>query len=125
MSTKENKEFVRRYLDAINGKTKPAAVVNQYIADSDPLLKQHIAGFEAAFPHYALLVEDMIAEDDKVVVRFTFHGTQKGEFMGIPATGKEVNVPGIIIYRMAESKIAEHWMQVDAMELMKQLGVRP
>ncbi len=124
MSTKENKEFVQRYLDAINGKTKPAAVANQYIADSDELLKQHIAGFEAAFPLYALLAEDMIAEDDKVVVRFTFHGTQKGEFMGIAATGKEVNVPGIIIYRLANGKIAEHWMRVDSMTLMQQLGVQ-
>ena len=60
MSTSENKAFIRRYLDAINGKEKPAAVIDQYISDADAVLKQHIAGYEAAFPRYALIVEDMI-----------------------------------------------------------------
>jgi predicted ester cyclase len=124
MSTSENKAFVRRYLDAINGKDKPAAIVNQYISDSDAILKEHIAGYEAAFPHYALDVEDMIAEADKVVVRFTFSATYGGGFMNIPATGQRVAAPGIIIYRIAEGKIVEHWMQVDSAVLMQQLGTQ-
>jgi predicted ester cyclase len=123
MSATENKALIRRYLDAINGQAKPMAVLDQYIADSDNLLKQHIAGIEAGFPHYELIAQELIAEDDKVVVRFNFHATHQGDFMGIPATGKEVNVPGIIIYRIADGKIAEHWMQVDAMAMMGQLGV--
>ncbi len=124
MSTSENKAFVRRYLDAINGKDKPAAIVNQYISDSDAILKEHIAGYEAAFPHYALDVEDMIAEADKVVVRFTLSATYGGGFMNIPATGQRVAAPGIIIYRIAEGKIVEHWMQVDSAVLMQQLGTQ-
>jgi len=122
MSASENKAFVRRYLDAINGKEKPAAVQDQFISDADAVLKQHIAGYEAAFPRYALAVEDMFAEADKVVLRFTFRATYGGGFMDIPATGQQVAVPGIIIYRIAEGKIVEHWMLVDSAVLMQQLG---
>ena len=124
MSTSENKAFVRRYLDAINGKDKPAAVQDQYISDADAILKQHIDGYEAAFPHYALIEEDMIAEADKVVVRCTLRATYGGGFMNIPATGQQIAVPGIIIYRIADGKIVEHWMQVDSAALMQQLGVQ-
>ena len=124
MSASENKAFIRRYLDALSGQEKPAALLDQYIADSDQALKQHIAYSESAFPRYELIAEDMFAEDDKVVVRFTLRATHRGEFMGIPATGKQVAVPGIIIYRLAGGKIAEHWMQVDSVEMMRQLGVQ-
>ena len=124
MSVSENKAFTSRYLDAINGKEKPAAVLDQYISEADAVLKQHIAGYEAAFPRYALNVEDLIAEADKVVVRFTFRATYGGGFMNIPATGQQVAMPGIIIYRIADGKIVEHWMQVDSAVLMQQLGVQ-
>jgi len=124
MSASENKAFIRRYLEAINGQEKPAALLDQYIADSDPGLKQHIAYSESAFPCYELIAEDMLAEDDKVVVRFTLRATHRGEFMGVPATGKQVAVPGLIIYRVANGKIAEHWMQVDSVGLMQQLGAQ-
>ena len=125
MSVSENKAFISRYLNAINGKEKPAAVVDQFISEADALLKQHIAGYEAAFPRYALIAEDMIAEADKVMVRFTFRATYGGGFMNIPATGQQAAMPGIIIYRIADGKIVEHWMQVDSAALMQQLGVQP
>jgi len=124
MSASENKAFIRRYLDALSGQEKPAALLDQYIADSDQALKQHIAYSESAFPRYELIAEDMLAEDDKVVVRFTLRATHRGEFMGVPATGKKVAVPGIIIYRIANGKITEHWMQIDSGGLMQQLGVQ-
>ena len=85
-------------------------------------MKQRIPGYEAAFPRYALDVEDLIAEADKVVLRFTFSATYGGGFMSIPATGQQVAVPGIIIYRIADGKIVEHWMLVDSAVLMQQLG---
>ena len=125
MSASENKALIRRYLDALSGKDKPAALLDQYIADSDQALKQHIAYSESAFPRYELVAEDMLAEDDNVAVRFTLRATHRGEFMGIPATGKQIAVPGIIIYRIANGKIAEHWMQVDSAALMQQLGGQP
>ena len=124
MSVSENKALVSRYLEAINGKEKPAAVLDQYISDADALLKQHIAGYEAAFPRYALDVEEMIAEADQVVLRFTIRATYGGGFMNIPATGQQVAMPGIIIYRIAEGKIVDHWMQVDSAVLMQLLGVQ-
>jgi len=87
MSASENKTFISRYLAAINVKEKPAAVVDQFISEVDALLKQHIAGYEAAFPHYALDQEDMIAEASKVVVRFTFRATYGGGGNGHPCQG--------------------------------------
>lgn len=125
MPAAENKALVRRYLDAINGKEKPAAVVDQYISDADAILKQHIAGYEAAFPRYELAPEDVLADGDKVVVRFTLRATYGGGFMAIPAKGQKVAVPGIIIYRIAGGKIVEHWMHVDSALLMQQLGAQP
>jgi predicted ester cyclase len=124
MSTESNKAFVRRYFEAM-GKDKSPANVNRYVAESDQELKDHIAFFEAAFPKYQLSVDDMIAEGDKVAVRTTFTGTHKGDLMGIAPTGKDVVLPFIIIYRVSGDRIVEHWMSVDQMALMQQLGVAP
>ena len=123
MSTEDNKAFIRHYFDAISGKDKAAEVVNRYVADEE--LKHHIDLYEAAFPHYQLLAEDMIAEGDKVVVRSTFRGTHNGDLMGIPPSGKQVTMPVMLIYRIADDKIVQHWMQADALGLLQQLGVIP
>lgn len=122
MST-ENKAFIQRYLEALSGKDKPAATVNQYVANVH--LKEHIDMFEAAFPRYQLRAEDMIAEGDKVAVRATFQGTHKGVLMGIAPTGKQVTISLMLIYRIANGKIIEHWMNADQLGLMQQLGVVP
>lgn len=121
MTLDENKTFVRRYLEAVSGRDKPEALLDEYTTDEE--LKHHIAFFEAAFPNYVVLAEDMIAEGDKVAVRARFQGAHNGDLMGIPPTKKQVDVPFQIIYRIADGKIAEHWMSVDQMDLMKQLGV--
>lgn len=123
MQTDESKAIVERYLKAINGNVKTPQMADEFIADSDAGLKQHIAVAEAAFPRYSLEPEDLFAEGDKVMLRFTLRGTHKGDFMGIPPTGRTVAVPGMIIYRIANGKIAEHWMQMDNAALMHQLGV--
>lgn len=121
----QDKELIRSYFNSLSGKDKPAEVVNRYVADSDEELKQHVAFFEAAFPQYELIAEDMIAEGDKVAVRAIFKGTHKGDLMGIAPTGKQVTLPFIIVYRIAGDKIVEHWMSVDQLSLMQQLGVVP
>jgi steroid delta-isomerase-like uncharacterized protein len=87
--------------------------------------KQSAAGMRAAFPDMHVHIDDEIAEGDRVVNRFTAHGTQKGEMMGIPATGKEVSVTGISIHRLAGGKIVERWEEWDAMSMMVQLGAIP
>ena len=119
--TQENVATVQTYFAAISGKDKPAAILNMYVSDEE--LKKHIAFLESAFPRYVLVSEDIVAQDDKVAVRARFQGTQTGDLMGIGPTGKSVDVPFIIIYRMAGGRIAEHWLSIDQMELLKQLGV--
>ena len=122
MTGNEMKDFVQRYFTALR-RDKSEASLKEFIAE-EPLL-QHIAFFDAAFPGYWLEAEDMIADDDKVAVRFTFHGTHQAELMGIPPTGKTVSMDGIIIYRLADGKIVDHWMQTDTTSLMQQLGAMP
>jgi predicted ester cyclase len=125
MSTQENKAFILRYFDAISGKDKPPKVVDEYVADADQELKQEIASLEAAFPHYELIADDLVAEGDKVAVRATGRGTHKGDLMGIPPTGVEVTISLMLIYQIADGKIVKHWMVADDMSLMLQLGVIP
>ena len=125
MSAKKNKSFIRGYLETFSGKDKPAALLREYISGSGEGLIEHILVFEAAFPHYQLAIEDMVAEEDKVVVRFTLNGTHKGDLMGIPPTGKEVNLPGIVIYRITDGKIDESWLSVNQLDMMQQLGAIP
>lgn len=124
MSAQENKAFVRRYLEALSGKPKPAELVNEFV-DEQPM-KDHIAAAEAGFPSYELLAEKMIAEDDLVAVIGRFSGTHTGTFMGIPPTGKSFsNVPIHITYKVENGKIVDHWMLFDTADLMQQLGLVP
>lgn len=125
MNAQDNKIFMERYLAAMSGTNKAPAVVDIYVSDKDPELKEHIAFFEAAFPLYELTADDMIAEGDKVAVRATFTGIHKGDLMGIAPTGKEVILPLMLIYRIVDGKIVKHWMSIDQMTLMQQLGVMP
>ena len=125
MSAQENKVLIGQYLRALSGQHKPPEVVDQYVADSDQELKEHIAFFEAAFPHYQLIADDLFAEGNKVAVRATFTGTHEGDLMGLAPTHKTATIPIMLIYRIADGKIAEHWMVADQMSLMQQLGAIP
>ena len=80
----------------------------------------------AAFPDLAMTVEDVVDGGDKVVARVRFTGTQEGEFMGMPATGRTVDVNVIDIMRFADDGLVhEHWGVFDAMAMMQQLGALP
>ena len=87
--------------------------------------KQWVIIVRTAFPDFKITIEDMIAEGDKVVVRWTFRGTQKGELPGIPPTGKQVTQMGININRIADGKVVESWRSADDFGLLQQLGVIP
>ena len=79
-----------------------------------------------SFPDIAMSPQDMIAEDDKIASRVRVTGTHRGEFMGIPATGKAVDIELIDIVRVnSDGKVAEHWGIVDDATMMQQLGVMP
>ena len=81
--------------------------------------------FLAAFPDMQVTIEDEIGEGDKVVTRWTLHGTHQGELMGIPATHQHVSVNGISTDRIANGKVIEHWAELDILGMMQQLGVIP
>ena len=84
-----------------------------------------IGMMRATFPDMVVSTNDMIAEGDKVVSRWTGTGTHQGEFMGIPSTGNKVTVTGIGIDRLVDGKIVEHWEQFDTMGMMQQIGAIP
>lgn len=75
------------------------------------------------YPDIHLTVEDLIAEGDKVVGRTTVTGTHRGEFMGVPPTGKPVTYNEIFIFRFADGRVVETWGVVDVYAQMKQIGV--
>jgi predicted ester cyclase len=119
MSAEHNKALIRSYLEELRTDRSPATQ-DKYIADEE--LKQHIAMYDSVLPGYYLTPEDMIAEGDRVVVRATVHGVHAGPFMNTPPTGKTVAFPLIIIYRLADDKIVEHWMLTDMLAFMEQIG---
>jgi predicted ester cyclase len=122
MST-ANKTFVRRYVDALSGVAKTPDLLRQFVADEQ--LLQHVATIEAGFPRYEISADDMIAEGDKVVLRATFRGTHAGDFAGLAPTQRKVTQPFIIIYRVEGERIVEHWLSIDMLSFMQQLGAVP
>ena len=137
MSTEANKTSVRRFYDEVFNKKNRAAIdefidPNQVDHAAPPGTpgglagaKQTIGMYLTAFPDLHFTVEDMIAEGDKLVARLTVRGTQQGAFMGIPPTGKHVTATAIDISRMAGGKSVEHWIEMDTLGMMQQLGVIP
>jgi steroid delta-isomerase-like uncharacterized protein len=81
--------------------------------------------YRAAFPDWVELVDDVIAEGDRVAIRVTGRGTHRGEFQGIPATGRQVTAGGVGIARIADGRIVEAWAAYDALGLLQQLGALP
>jgi steroid delta-isomerase-like uncharacterized protein len=79
----------------------------------------------AAFPDSRVVVDDVIAEGNKVAVRHRLQGTHQAEFQGVSATGRQVDVNGIVVFRIENGVIAEAWLNADIMGMMQQLGVVP
>ena len=139
MSVEGNKaEYTRFFDEVLNGRNLAVLdelndpnFVDHARTDPRPELsdleaaRESVAQLHRAFPDIKWSVEDMIAEGDRVVARWTAHGTHEGEFMGIPPTGKPVAFSGIEIVRLAGGKGVEHWELLDVMALMQQLGALP
>ncbi len=115
----ECKQLVGRYLQALSGQRKTPELVAEFV--TDPHLAAHIRDVEAAFPEYELIADDLIAERDLVAMRGTFHGVHRGPFAGIPATAAAVSAPLMIVYRVRDNRIVEHWMQFDGAAVVSQL----
>jgi steroid delta-isomerase-like uncharacterized protein len=137
MSTEENKALILRMYEEVHNKGNLDVLdeitatdfIDHNLAPGLPSgldgAKQLFTMFHSAFPDFHVTVEDMIAEEDKVVSRLTMGGTHKGEFMGIPPTGKEVSVEVIDILRINNGKAVERWGIFDQLGLMQQLDVGP
>ena len=132
-----NKAVVRKIVEEVwNGK-KHDRIDEFYAADfvnvdpSSPEVKnleqfkQWVAGMNAGFPDEQVSIEDMVAEGDKVVKRWSVKATHTGEFMGIPPTNKKTNMSGITIYRIVDGKVKECVWSYDTYGFMVQLGVIP
>ena len=87
--------------------------------------KQSYGTMVQSSPDMHATIHDRIAEGDKVVTRKTLKGTQTGEYMGVPPGGRQIELSVIDIFRIADGKIAEHWMQADILGMMQQLGMLP
>lgn len=88
-------------------------------------VKQLFGALHAAFEDFHAVIHHQVAEGGKVATRKTFHGVHRGEFMGVPPTGKRVAYDVIDILYVREGRITDHWTQVDLLGLMRQLGVVP
>jgi steroid delta-isomerase-like uncharacterized protein len=129
------KEVVTSYLDAVWQEGNHAAI-DEYVS---PAFLQHAKGtipgrdglkaffnmLNSGFSNLEYHVEDMIAEDDKVLWRWSLNATNTGAFMGMPATGKNVSLTGMSLVRVADGQIVEHWGEQDMLGLLQQLGIVP
>ncbi|HEY5489095.1 MAG TPA: ester cyclase [Candidatus Limnocylindrales bacterium] len=132
MSTDANKEVVRRFVDQVFVNLNTSAV-DELVADdfvshnwpSDPdsktALKAATERLGQGLADISFSVDDLIAEDDRVVARLTARARQVGPFMGLPASGRSYEIGEIHIFRLRDGKLVEHWYEMDAMGLMKQL----
>jgi steroid delta-isomerase-like uncharacterized protein len=137
VSAEENKAVVQRWTEAYNKRdvqqVEADVLAPGYVARApaapDPLDSEAWTQFTAslleAFPDIRLTVEDIFSVGDMVAARLTFQGTHRGEFQGIPPTGKEVAFSSIEIDRMVDGKVGEHWFEMDLLGLMQQLGALP
>jgi steroid delta-isomerase-like uncharacterized protein len=87
--------------------------------------RQYSEVMSRAFPDLERTIEDLVAEGDKVVARWTARGTHDGDFNGIPPTGKTAHSSGITIFRIADGRIVEEWAESDTLGLLQQVGAIP
>ena len=137
MSTNDNKNVIRTFIEVVinQGRLERADdIVIEDFVELDPLpgqaqgregLKEVIRQMRSAFPDINWTVDEMLAEGDKVLTRFTWSGTHEGAFLGVPATGRRITVKGMVIDRLVAGKMAESRILMDTLGMMQQLGALP
>ena len=135
--TQDNSAIVRRFVDEVVNQGKMGSAeefVWEDVVEQVPLpgqgpglegLKDVLRGMRSAFPDIDFSIKEQVCEDDKVVSRFEWTGTHKAEFMGVPATGRQVRVWGVVIDRLEAGRIKDTRILMDALGLMMQLGALP
>jgi len=130
MTSEQNKVIARRFFEASEVELLAPDIVVHFPGAPGPLnreaLLQEVSMFNAAFSDRLIMVEDQIAEGDKVATRVTLQAIHSlGDFLGHPPTGKQIAIGAIIVQRIKEGKIVEHWPLFDMMGLMQQLSLVP
>jgi steroid delta-isomerase-like uncharacterized protein len=136
VSAEENKALVRRFVEEFWNEGNTATADELMAIDAEihmptgevvnlDELKSFAATWRGSFPDWHSSFEELIAEGDRVAERWTGRGTHRGELQGIAPTGKRVEAPGSVFYRIVGGKIVEFRGQLDLMSLMQQLGVIP
>jgi steroid delta-isomerase-like uncharacterized protein len=137
MSTEQNKALLRRFFEELFNKGD-LSVADEIVSDdylaNDPApgetpglqgLKVFVTSTRTAFPDVEFTIDDMIAEGDKVATRWTFRGTHRGEFGGVPASGNHVVFNALNIHRIANGKLQEAWLKADTLDYLQQMGAIP
>ena len=138
MSTEENKAIVRRVNDEVWNQGQ-LDVIDELIADDFVAtivgapeqirgpqgFREFVVMYRTAFPDLRITVDEQVAEGETVVTRWTANGTNEGELMGIPATGKQATTAGININRISGGKLVEGWGLFDQLGLLQQIGAVP
>jgi steroid delta-isomerase-like uncharacterized protein len=139
MAEEENKALLRRAVEEVFSAQGNVDVADEIFAPDcvgmNPTDPQDVRGpegakelanmYRSAFPDVRLIIEEQVAEGDKVVTRWIAYGTHQGEMMGIAPTGNQVRVEGITISHIQEEKIVQEWELFDTLGLMQQLGAAP
>jgi steroid delta-isomerase-like uncharacterized protein len=134
MTPSELKGLADRFLQTVFAERDLASLPNVFTSDAvihDPggaeyrgadVIRRAVEAFLDAFPDLRFDVEDRIAENDRVAIRFRAGGTHRGEFRGVAPTGKAMSYTGVIIIRFEDGKIAEYWGISDVLSILEQLG---
>jgi steroid delta-isomerase-like uncharacterized protein len=137
MAIADNKNVIRKFIDLVLNEgsfEQLDELVLEDFVELDPLpgqsqgregLRQVLQQMRGAFPDMHWVIEEMLGEGEKVCTRFTWTGTQRGPFLGVPATGRRVNVKGVVIDRLSSGKMADSRILMDSLGMMQQLGALP
>ena len=137
MTANENKAVIGRFIDEVINQGRLDRMDDLVAVDfveRDPLpgqrqgregLKEVIGGMRAAFPDIHWVMEEMVAEGDAVFSYFTGTGTHRGPFLGIPATGREIRVKGMVLDHVVKGKMSDSRILMDTLNMMQQLGAIP
>ena len=140
MSEDANRKLFQRYFDVVaNGGNLDVAdeiFASDYLhhdpANPDPRpvvgpqgVKAHLTSLKGAFPDLVFDIDDVVAEGDSIVVRWTARGTNTGDYFGMPATGKPIDITGMNTWNTRDGMAIEGWVNRDDMGLLQQLGVVP
>ena len=134
MSAEESKAIMRRFwavweqgnVDLLDELLAPEYINHTLAAPDLPPgpegVKEVVSMFRSGIPDLRVVIEDMIAEDDKVATRYALEGTHKGDLFGVAPTGRHLSIKSMTVERLSEGKIVEHWRVTDELDMMRQLG---